>query len=157
MKYLLRSWGADEEQVIALRPPDAYEPDDHVACWWFDSKDERERFIQSFGHVVNAMRDRVDPGEDSDGEIINTEALTVALVTLQLPDGRHGTFRMPFGYGYPEHSVRFMFTEGNYSCDCNRRDFLHEYCSIGDGTTDDDGCGDTIQLVDLVIEHEARK
>lgn len=152
-KFLLRSWGGDIAQVIALRTPDAYEPDDHVACWWFYTPEERQAFISAFNHVGSVMRDKQDPGADEDGEIIDTRARTVAVVTLKTPDGQVGTFEMNFGYGYSDHAVRFMFEDGNYACDCNRRDFLKSYCNIGEGHLDDMTCGDTIELVSLETKH----
>ena len=154
-QYLLRSWGGDLQAVVKLREPDTYERDDHhVACWWFDSAEEREAFIKQFSPMLNAVRDRVNPGLDRDGEeTIDTRTMTVAVVTLKTPDGQIGTFDMSFGYGYPEHSASYMFEEGNYSCDCNRRDFLHDYCGIGDGHLEDMNCGDTIELVSLTFKH----
>lgn len=153
-QFLLRSWGASLESVVALRAPDTYEsPSGHVGCWWFETREGREVFIEQMDGIINAIRDRVDPGADPHGEMIDTRTLTVAVVTLRLPSGEQGTFRMPFGYGYPAHSARFMFEDGNYSCDCNRRDFLADHCGLNDGIAERT-CGDTIQLVSLTVEHE---
>ena len=70
--YLLRTWGADAARVAAIRPPDAREREDGPLCYWFDTAEEREAFIASLSGITNAVRDRVNPGPDSDGEDIDT-------------------------------------------------------------------------------------
>ena len=58
--------------------------------------------------------------------------------------------RMQCGYDNEQElfeGIEFMFTEGNYSCDCNRRLFLaraHQQDDPGDG--EDNPCGDTMIL-----------
>lgn len=46
-------------------------------------------------------------------------------------------------------SIVYMFTEGNYSCDCNRRAFLARAYQQEEPEGDDDMCGDTMLLKQL--------
>lgn len=84
-------------------------------------------------------------------------------------EGKQHSFLDDFNYeGWdelrgPDVQVTHMYTEGNYACDCNRSDFLYQYCGVDFSTSpqaelDDhyEGgtwtlpCGDTITLVSIV-------
>lgn len=43
-------------------------------------------------------------------------------------------------------SAKYIFEEGNYSCDCNRAIFISRYCNTRFPDMD---CGDTIELVSV--------
>lgn len=45
---------------------------------------------------------------------------------MVLPDGREKYFEYDFGYAYPYDAAHYMFHDGNYSCDCNKSNFLAE-------------------------------
>lgn len=47
-----------------------------------------------------------------------------------------------------EQHVHYMWTEGNYSCDCNRLVFM----SLDDPDEDSPPCGISVKLVSLTIE-----
>lgn len=53
---------------------------------------------------------------------------------------------------YLEEDAIWMFTEGNYSCDCNRSMFIRQ--QFGEDAVPELPCGDTIELLDYHIEHE---
>lgn len=53
------------------------------------------------------------------------------------------TFEYNFGYAYPEEAARYMFTSGNYNCDCNLSRFM--------GIKQMD-CGHKIEIRNLTIE-----
>lgn len=53
---------------------------------------------------------------------------------------------------YPEDAAIWMFTEGNYSCDCNRSLFIRQ--QFGEDAVPELPCGDTIELLDYHIEKE---
>lgn len=153
MTYLLRVWGRDKDRVVALREPDLRERDDGPLCYWFVTPEERQAFIDTIPRGCSVVRDTHDPGDDGE-EVIDTRACTYAIVTLRLADGRVGMFEQQFGYGYPRHSAEFMWREGNYSCDCNKRLFLARQCGIDPHYDEDDAdnpCGDTIELIELVV------
>ena len=81
-------------------------------------------------------------------------ARTVAHLTLQHPDGRLVPLTYDFGYGYPAESARFMWYEGNYSCDCNKLLFMAR--ALGEPEPDDPPCGDTIPIVSFTLTQEPR-
>lgn len=60
--------------------------------------------------------------------------------------GKEFVLDYDFGYDYPEDSAVFMFTYGNYGCDCNRSIFIRN--KYGDDAIPELGCGDEIELVD---------
>ena len=62
------------------------------------------------------------------------------------------TLRYNFGYEYPAESAEFMFTLGNYSCDCNRSTLIRE--QHGEDSVPDLDCGWDIELLDYHIEYE---
>lgn len=156
-QYLLRVWGKDDEQITGLRPPDLREGDEGPLCYWFDTPGAREAFIASWPHGVWVMRALRDPGyDDDDGERIEPRSRTVARIVLRWPDGRAVTIEQSFGYGYSAHGAEFMYRDGNYACDCNRRLFMWRQEGLSEDAIDalDNPCGDTIELVSLDIRKE---
>lgn len=70
---------------------------------------------------------------------------------------RYGTkeFILRFNFeikDYPGDAAIWMFTEGNYSCDCNRSLFIRR--QFGNDAIPELPCGDTIELLDYHVEHE---
>ena len=49
-------------------------------------------------------------------------------------------------YKTTEELVEYLYEEGNYACDCNRSDFIAEYCDEGFPEFE---CGREIKLVSL--------
>lgn len=76
---------------------------------------------------------------------------TVARMTLTLPDGRVFPIEHDFGYAYPPESAEYMFTGGNYGCDCNRSLLLTD---AGYEVTEME-CGDAIKMADFRVSTEA--
>lgn len=76
---------------------------------------------------------------------------TIASMNLRTPEGKLYPYSYDFGYDYPEDSARFMFYEGNYSCDCNLSDFLHDAGYIEQGDWE---CGDTIKIEDFKVDYK---
>lgn len=85
--------------------------------------------------------------------------------------GKHYSFQDDYDYqGWDEYNtadyqVTYLYTEGNYNCDCNRSDFLYQYCDVDfehdpqaewDESYKDGAwtlpCGDTITLISLCDE-----
>lgn len=67
---------------------------------------------------------------------------------LRLPDGREFSVTIPCESQYADGQV-FWWTEGNASCDCNRKLFLDREYGLG---IDDGQCGETITLVSLTVD-----
>jgi hypothetical protein len=67
-------------------------------------------------------------------------------VTLRY-QGKDYTFLYDFAHEEQDaQPIYFSWTEGNYSCDCNRSSFIAEYCNED---FPDLECGNTIELVSL--------
>jgi hypothetical protein len=74
--------------------------------------------------------------------------MIVATMTLTLPDGRVFPYRHEFdGPDDTETMAEFLYTDGNYACDCNLSESLydagHDVALMP--------CGNTIALTDLAI------
>ena len=80
------------------------------------------------------------------------EVKVTVRVTLRTPDGQEWVTETG-GY-WSEASAESHWTEGNYSCDCNRALFVRQAQGLPWDTTagddDDDPCGHAITLVSLV-------
>jgi hypothetical protein len=76
---------------------------------------------------------------------VNTK---ICKFTLKLPDQKgYLSSEITFDSEIDDHSIRYIFNEGNYSCDCNKSAFLHQA-----GLLDVEyPCGDTIELISLEI------
>lgn len=66
-------------------------------------------------------------------------------------EGKEYTYQHEFSetndtYKTTEELAEYMYTEGNYACDCNRSDFITRNC---DANFPEMECGDTIKLVSL--------
>lgn len=48
-----------------------------------------------------------------------------------------------------ESAILYMFTEGNYSCDCNKQDFLDRAHQTERPDDYDSSCGDTLEIKEL--------
>lgn len=59
----------------------------------------------------------------------------------------------------PIRTARYMYTEGNYDCDCNRSLFIERHCdaSFNDwyGIDDAMACGEEIELIALEVEGQS--
>lgn len=51
--------------------------------------------------------------------------MTLDVEFLDSSNGRTGTKSFDFEDDYPLETVEFLFSEGNYACDCNRSLFLY--------------------------------
>ena len=66
-------------------------------------------------------------------------------------DGKQYTIHYDFGYEFPEDRALFMFTDGNYSCDCNLSSFIRD--EYGD-VIPELGCGWEIKMDSYHFEYE---
>jgi hypothetical protein len=146
IKAVMNVWGRDSGLVPAFlgREPDARKGD-RVLVYFCDTeeaaREAESRLHQSALHTVVAV------------ETEHPAERTVALVTLRWK-GTDWQIEQDFGYGYPAESARYMFSEGNYSCDCNRTIFLRERYPDA-GFPDEEKCGHEIEMVRFVIERRA--
>jgi hypothetical protein len=109
---------------------------------YFNTKEERDIFsnkLKPYEHL-GLVRDF------KEGEL--THKRTIAIVDFYY-NGKEYNIEKDFGYEYEEESARFMFFDGNYSCDCNRSLFIsrkyEEFPELD--------CGDLIQMISFKIEY----
>lgn len=116
--------------------------------FWFDSAEARAEFKAALAAVAQQHGVRIAFAEY---EGCDVRQRTVAHMIFDLPDGRAVPFTYDFGYGYPYDSARFTFTDGNYSCDCNRSLFISEsYPDVAELE-----CGELITVRDFSVRSEA--
>jgi hypothetical protein len=134
-------------------------PTEHYVTWWGRDEqlvadilgcgDERHFYTRSQVQAeaaLEAMRPFCVMHVHETGNL--THRRTVAVITLAY---KGHVYRFPYDFGleYPSDSARFMWTDGNYGCDCNRADFIRDYC---DPDFPELPCGDEIKLLDLQVE-----
>lgn len=167
-KYLLRYWGGGVEalhenlsfqQIIKEIPKLVIKHNGTMNCW-FEHKQLRDSFRDCIWSITKRIEkdtqqnctvvtDSVDEGVDSMGVIIYPSYRTVAFMSLVTPDGSEYAYCDDFGYGYSAGSARYMYEEGNYSCDCNRSEFLR---NLG-VPIDELDCGDTIEMKNFFVAY----
>lgn len=83
-------------------------------------------------------------------------ASALVIARLRLPDGRefdvrHDAVRAPREAEHSlEEGMEFMWSEGNYACDCNRAKFLNDQHGLG---LDDTRCDtELIELIALTVD-----
>jgi hypothetical protein len=67
---------------------------------------------------------------------------TIASMDLLYKDKKYH-LDYDFKEEYPEKSARYIFFDGNYSCDCNKSLFIQRYC---DKDFPEMECGDEIEI-----------
>lgn len=150
-KYVLNFWGS-------IRNSDAKMPlGTKGSHYWCDTPEEIESIkseiseiakkTPSYHGISSCVLFSVYPSPDEDWSEF-TDKSTVAVVSLDHLGIRY-VIEYDFGYGYPESSARFMFEEGNYSCDCNLSSFIQGVCN--DFPSMD--CGDEIKIASIEIEY----
>lgn len=167
-KYLLRYWGCGVEalhqdlsfeQVIKEIPKLVIKHNGTMNCW-FEHKQLRDSFRDCIWSITKRIEkdtqkkctvvtDSVDEGIDDMGVMIYPSYRTVAFMPLITPDGSEYAYCDDFGYGYSAGSARYMYEEGNYSCDCNRSEFLR---NLG-VHIDELDCGDTIDMKNFFVAY----
>lgn len=75
-----------------------------------------------------------------------------SIATLEYKDKEY-VISLDFQDSYPNHTIDYMWTEGNYECDCNKSLFIKQQL---DKNFPEFDCGETIKLKKLEIkEHHA--
>jgi hypothetical protein len=133
-EYFLQFWGGAEpiiEKELGIKERD----------FWFKTNEERKKFIQKIdAYSKYGLATRKEEGP-------MTHKRTVAEVALK-HEGKVYRFYYDFGYEYPKESAEFMFSDGNYACDCNRSLFIQRYCEPSFPEMD---CGNKIELLGLKV------
>lgn len=115
--------------------------------FWFDNEPERNRFLSNLKSIEAEYNAKYLAYALFEGH--GTRLETIAMMTL-VYQGVEYPFSYDFGFGYDPESARYMFEDGNYSCDCNRSLFLNREL---DGIFPELTCGNEIEMKDFKIEY----
>jgi len=136
-EFYLGFWGQAENLIaesIGMKELD----------FWFDSAEERENFKSKLKAIADARSQCI---AFKDGEGFDVRKRTIAKMIMAFPNGKKYPFEYDFGYAYEPESAEYMFFDGNYSCDCNKSNFLSDkYPEITEME-----CGDEIVLEDFKV------
>lgn len=108
-----------------------------------EAKDAFVKFLQTPVYKCQGMMIRTEKGN-------LTHKRTVFIGMFKYAD-KVFTLDYDFGYEYPSDSAIFMFTQGNYSCDCNLSMFIRN--KYGEDAIPELDCGCEIELLDYHIEY----
>lgn len=111
---------------------------------YFSTKEERDKFIKKVTHPKYRKQGMMV--DCKYGEM--THKRTIFVGTFKYRDDTF-VIHCDFGYEYPEESAIYMFTQGNYSCDCNRSLFVRN--QHGENAIPELGCGCEIEMVDYAF------
>lgn len=143
-EYMLHTWGGfyNDEHKEKHGFKEGY--------FWFNSNEARQKYIDILKVVESEHNARFLITDLKDG--FNLHSRTIAKMIL-VYNGKEYPFEYDFGYAYEAKNARFMFHDGNYSCDCNRKLFLHrEYeAELGKCDFDEDACGNEIEMKNFEV------
>lgn len=136
-EYLLKFWGEGEQFVMqSLRI--------NERNLWFATRMERNEFKQRI-LTLTKNHGRIIVFAEYEG--FDVRKRTVTQVVFEF-EGKKYLVDNDFGYGYPPESAEYMFTSGNFSCDCNRSMLIHNrYPDFPEY----DECGDEIEMVGFEV------
>jgi len=138
-EYVIHTWGG------FFNPEHAAKHGLSGGYYWFDTAEDRVAYL----FRLRALEVELSARELAYAlyEGTDTRLRTVARLNLQY-DSKVYEIEYDFGYAYPHESAVYMFSEGNYSCDCNLSAFIRakypEFTELD--------CGSSIETIDLSIE-----
>lgn len=142
-EYYLGFWGQINNDKLVERELGIEEKD-----FWFSTKEERAKFKTKLNSVADKYK-VIIAFKEEEGEHVRFR--TVARMIMVMPNGKEYPYEEDFGYAYEPDAARYMFEDGNYSCDCNKSLFLsREHPEI-----EEMDCGDEIQIKNFTVVHEA--
>lgn len=115
--------------------------------YYFNNEADKDAFVEKIS----------DPKYKDQGLMIRskygemTHKRTIFVGTFEY-SGKQFVLHHDFGNEYTEDDAKFMYTLGNYSCDCNRSMFIRR--EHGEDSMPQLGCGDEIKLLDYHFEYE---
>lgn len=142
--YMVRAWGGGQEEFSKEYPPT--KKHDGSLYYYFDTESEMKDLVQKArnwtkGTVVT---------DEGQGDIHNR---TIACMDL-VYEGKAYYHEQDFGYGHWEGGAEYMYEDGNYSCDCNKKLFLsREYPELAHLDNGDVQCGDEIVVENFRVEY----
>ena len=139
-EYFLCYWGQVQNDNLIEKELGIKETN-----FWFETKEARKSFKDKLRSIADKHRVIIAFREE---EGRDTRFRVVASMMLTLPDGRSAKYSRDCGFGSDVDGVRFLFTEGNQACDCNRSLNLQE----SGIDVEEFPCGDEIKVTDFVVE-----
>lgn len=132
-EYMLHTWGGfyNKEHQENHGYKEGY--------FWFDTKEAREAYISELKEVEQRLNARMLVISTEEGEHVRYRTIAKMVFVYQ---GKEYPYEYDFGFAYSSESAEYVFTEGNYSCDCNRSIFL---ASKYEGFQEIE-CGDEIEM-----------
>lgn len=114
-EYMLHTWGGfyNKEHQEKHGYKEGY--------FWFDTKEAREAYISELKVAEEKMNVRMLAISTEEGKYVRYRTIAKMVFVYQ---GKEYPYKCDFGFAYPAESAEYMFTEGNYACDCNRSLFL---------------------------------
>lgn len=116
-------------------------------AYYFKSEKEKDAFITQLRNPIYYNQGLMIHVEEG----IFSHKRTIFVGTFKYK-GKEFVLHQDMGPEYPEDSAIFMFTDGNYGCDCNRSLFIQR--EHGEDAIPDLGCGCEIELVDYHFEYK---
>ena len=141
-EYMVHIWGGAWNK--AASPSIENDLGIKSGYYYFSTEEERDKFIEMIDQPKYKIHGLMIVCED--GHLSHKR--TVFVGTFKYKDDTF-VLHYDFGYEYSEESAIYMFTEGNYSCDCNRSLFIRN--QHGEDAIPDLGCGSEIELVDYAF------
>lgn len=114
-EYHLTFWGQIENDNLVEKELGINEKD-----FWFRTKEEREMMKTLILNIADRHK-VIAVFAEHEGHKVRYK--TIAKMVFEY-EGNEYPYEHDFGYGYPKEAARYMFEDGNYSCDCNRSLFL---------------------------------
>lgn len=146
MEYFVKCWGGAWN--TDANPSIESDLKIKEGSYYFTSKNERDKFISYLELPQYNSQGIVYITKESDKL---THKRTILIATFRY-NGKNYTVSDDFGYEYDEDAAMFMYTDGNFSCDCNRSLIIE---SNHPGTFEEVpiSCGYTIEMIDCHIEY----
>lgn len=109
--------------------------------YYFKTKGERDEFVKLLNN--QKYKDQGLMIAEESGILSHKRTVFVGLFVY---NGTEFIIHHDFGYEYPEEAAEYMFTQGNYACDCNLSRFI--ISQYGEGSIPELDCGCEIDLKD---------
>lgn len=112
--FMVQAWGGGQHEFAKEYPN--HKKHNRCLYYYFDTEAEMNDLISKAhkyakGCVVTSV---------GEGDIHNR---TIACMDL-IYEGKAYYHEQDFGYGHWEGGAEYMYSDGNYSCDCNKKLFL---------------------------------
>lgn len=143
-EYMVHIWGGAWNQYA--NPSIEIDLGIKKGYYYFATKEDKDEFVKKLRNPIYSNQGLVV--DEKYGEM--THKRTIFVGTFEY-EGKQFVIHDDFGYEYEEENAVYMYTEGNYSCDCNRACFIRR--EYGDDSIPELFCGDEIKLIDYHFEY----